>query len=154
MTALEEYVLKSQEKSAISFCRHSRSSNELEIISPGGETTKYRGRYFISQARLLTMSSDQMKDNLLRHTSLISDIKNLRCYERPNSTITRYDTFMYRNELPASRMFFSTSASTYRSSSTMSSGRLRLCVTVPVLEHLHEVKKNVQVSLSRIACSS
>jgi hypothetical protein len=47
------------------------------------------------------------------------------------------------DDLPASSLFFSISGSTYRRrifpSSNATSDRFRVCVTVPVLEKLHEV---------------
>ncbi len=52
---------------------------------------------------------------------------------------------MFDNDLPASSLFFSISGSTYRrrinSTSTTNSDRFRVCVTVPILEHLHDVNR-------------
>ncbi len=55
------------------------------------------------------------------------------------------DLPMFDDDSPASSLFFSVSGSTYRrrinTSSNIYSDRFRACVTVPILEHLHEVKK-------------
>lgn len=50
---------------------------------------------------------------------------------------------MFDDDLSASALFFSISGSTYRrrrnSSLNMNSDRFHVCVTVSILEHLHEV---------------
>lgn len=51
---------------------------------------------------------------------------------------------MFDNDIPAQTLFFSVSGSTYRrqinSSSYVYSNRFRVCLTVPLLEYLHEVR--------------
>ena len=53
------------------------------------------------------------------------------------------DLPMFDDDIPPSSLFFSVSGSTYHrriiSSSHINSNRFHLCVTVPILEHLHEV---------------
>jgi hypothetical protein len=55
------------------------------------------------------------------------------------------DLPIFDDDIPASSLFFSVSGSTYRrrinSSSNISSDRFHVCVTVPILEHLHEVNR-------------
>ena len=50
---------------------------------------------------------------------------------------------MFDDDIPMSNLFFSISGSTYRRRishlSNITSTRFRVCVTVPILEHLHEV---------------
>jgi hypothetical protein len=57
------------------------------------------------------------------------------------------DIAMFNDELSASSLFFSISGSTYRrritSTAATNSDRFRVCVTVPILEHLHEVNQNI-----------
>ncbi len=54
---------------------------------------------------------------------------------------------MFDDDIPASALFFSISGSTYRrrinSLPTTNSDRFRICITVPILEHLHEVNSNL-----------
>ncbi|CAF4335229.1 unnamed protein product, partial [Rotaria sordida] len=51
----------------------------------------------------------------------------------------------FDDDIPANCLFFSVSGSTYRrqinSSTYMNSDRFRVCLTVPILEHLHETLK-------------
>jgi hypothetical protein len=55
------------------------------------------------------------------------------------------DLSIVGDDLSASSIFFCVSGSTYRrrrtssSSSNINSGRFRVCITAPILEHLHEV---------------
>jgi hypothetical protein len=61
------------------------------------------------------------------------------------SSVETADLSMFDDDLSASSVFFSVSGSTYRhrvnSPSTTNSDRFRVCVTVPILEHLHEVNQ-------------
>ena len=51
---------------------------------------------------------------------------------------------MFDEDIPADALFFSVSGSTYHrrvpASTNTHSNRFRVCATVPILEHLHEVK--------------
>lgn len=53
---------------------------------------------------------------------------------------------MFDDDIPANALFFSITGSTYRrqinSLSYVNSERFRVCLTVPILEYLHEVKTN------------
>jgi hypothetical protein len=59
------------------------------------------------------------------------------------SSVDSNDLPTFDDDIPASALFFSVSGSTYRrrrnSSSPTDSHRFCVCVTVPILEHLHEV---------------
>lgn len=60
---------------------------------------------------------------------------------------------MFDDDLSASALFFSVSGSTYRrrinSSLNLNSDRFRVSVTVPLLEHLHEVNHIISLILTK-----
>jgi hypothetical protein len=90
-----------------------------------------------SNTNYILTNSDQ-SDNSTIYNPLTSTYRSL-------SSVETADLSMFDDDLSASSVFFSVSGSTYRrrvnSPSTTNSDRFRLCVTVPILEHLHETLK-------------
>jgi len=55
-------------------------------------------------------------------------------------SIENNDQLKFENDLPINSLFFSITGSTYRRQQmNINSDRFHVCITTPVLEHLHEV---------------
>jgi len=71
---------------------------------------------------------------------IVIDFFFCNCY---SSSVDSNDLSMFDDDRSANAIFFSVSGSTYRhrinQSSMTNSERFRVCVTVPILEHFHEV---------------
>ncbi|CAF3557038.1 unnamed protein product [Rotaria sp. Silwood1] len=90
-----------------------------------------------SNTNLILTSNDQ-QDNSTGYNHLISTYRSL-------SSVESNDLPLLDDDIPANSLFFSVSGSTYRrqinSSTYMNSNRFHVCLTVPILENLHETLK-------------
>ncbi|CAF2620802.1 unnamed protein product [Rotaria sp. Silwood2] len=86
----------------------------------------------------LILSTNDQQDSSTSYNHLISIYRSL-------SSVDSNDLPMFDDDFPANYLFFSVSGSTYRrqmnSSSYINSDRFRVCLTVPILEYLHETLK-------------
>ncbi|CAF0765748.1 unnamed protein product [Adineta ricciae] len=81
------------------------------------------------------LSNGEQQDYSTVYNHLTSTYRSL-------SSVDTTDLPMFDDDIPMSNLFFSVSGSTYRRRishlSNITSTRFRVCVTVPILEHLHE----------------
>ncbi|CAF1029135.1 unnamed protein product [Rotaria sordida] len=96
--------------------------------------------------QLLYLNANNATHNGDQH-DYSSTFRSLSHFSYRLKSIECNDSYAWKDDLPMNSLFFCVSGSTYRhyqmssSSSNVISGRFHVCVTVPVLEHIHETFK-------------
>ncbi|CAF1047050.1 unnamed protein product [Rotaria sordida] len=95
-------------------------------------------QHIVNSNTNVILSTNDQQDYSTGYNHLTSTYRSL-------SSVDSNDLPTFDDDIPANCLFFSVSGSTYRrqinSSTYMNSDRFRVCLTVPILEHLHETLK-------------